>query len=284
MPELLHDSGVSWKTYTTPGQGYVAHSPELGFGYAVLQYFAAYARPSSPLFQRAFLPTYPHDFVNDVRHNTLPDVSWIVPPNGFDEHPPAPPEYGATFVSRVLATLVANPKVWSKTVLFVTYDENGGFFDHVAPPTPPPGTPGEYISASPLPTAAGGVAGPIGLGFRVPLLVISPFSRGGYVSSDVFDHTSLIRFLEARFGVRSPEISAWRRATVGNLVSTLRLHRANLAPVRLPSTASYRHRALTVDGCTPGDLSGTTTGFSTIRQAPTQTMPTQEPGTVRTLP
>jgi len=283
-PELLHDAGVSWKTYTAPGQGYVPRSPELGFGDAVLQYFAAYAKPTSPLFQRAFLPTYPADFVHDVRHNTLPDVSWILPPDGYDEHPPAPPAYGAWLISQVLATLVANPKVWARTVLFVTYDENGGFFDHVAPPTAPPGTPGEYVSATPLPATAGGVTGPVGLGFRVPLLVLSPFSRGGYVSSDVFDHTSLIRFLEARFGVRSPEISAWRRAAVGNLVSTLRLSRANLAPVRLPATSNYRRRALGAEGCTPGDLAETNTQFPSIPQAPTQTMPTQEPGAGRALP
>jgi len=79
--------------------------------------------------------------------------------------------------------------VWAKTVLFITYDENDGFFDHVPPPTAPPGTDGEWITA-PLPDDAGGIAGPTGLGFRVPMLVISPWSRGGWVASQAFDHTS----------------------------------------------------------------------------------------------
>lgn len=284
VPELLQDAGVTWKTYTPPGQGFLPTAPELGFGDAILQYFSAYRKPSSPLFQRAFLPTYPSDFVRDVRHNTLPQVSWIVPPTGFDEHPPAPPAYGAWLISRILSTLMSNSAVWSKTVLFVTYDENGGFFDHVAPPTPPPGTPGEYVTATLLPASAGGLSGPIGLGFRVPLLVISPFSRGGYLSSDVFDHTSLIRFLEARFGIRSHEISAWRRSTVGNLVSTLRLPHANLTAPRLPATSNYRHRALTVDGCTPGDVAETNTNFRPYPLAPTQVMATQEIGSLHPLP
>ena len=107
--------------------------------------------------------------------------------------------------------------------MFVAYDENGGFFDHVPPPTAPPGTGGEWLTASPLPSEASGVAGPIGLGFRVPCLVVSPFSRGGLVCSDVFDHTSLLRFLETRFGVAVPNLSAWRRETVGDLTSTLNL-------------------------------------------------------------
>ncbi len=283
VPELLQDAGVSWKTYTPPGQGYIPTAPELGFGDAILQYFAAYRKPSSHLFQRAFLPTYPNDFVHDVRHNTLPSVSWIVPPNGFDEHPPAPPAYGAWLISRVLSALMSNREVWSRTVLFITYDENGGFFDHVAPPTPPPGTPGEFVTATPLPATARGLAGPIGLGFRVPLLVVSPFSRGGYLSSNVFDHTSLIRFLEARFGIRSHEISAWRRSTVGNLVSTLRPPHANLTAPRLPATSGYLGAAFRVDGCNPDDVAETNTLFRPYPQSPTQVMPTQEIGTLHPL-
>ncbi len=115
--------------------------------------------------------------------------------------------------------LLAHPDVWRKTALFVTWDENGGFFDHVAPPTPPPGTKDEFLTVANLPAAAGGIRGPIGLGFRVPMLVVSPFSRGGLVCSDVFDHTSTLRFLETRFGVRVPNLSRWRRKTTGDLTS-----------------------------------------------------------------
>ena len=116
----------------------------------------------------------------------------------------------------------------------MTYDENGGFFDHVTPPTPPAGTPGEYLTVDPLPALAGGVAGPIGLGPRVPTLVISPFSRGGFVSSAVFDHTSLLRFLETRFGAEVPNLSAWRRATCGDLTGALNLAAPDFSVPRLP--------------------------------------------------
>ena len=138
-----------------------------------------YSDPSSALYEKAFLSAFPNDFASDVAKGTLPQVSWIVAPTvpkDHSEHPPAPPALGEWFTHQVLNTLVSNPKVWAKTVLFVSYDENDGFFDHVAPPTPPPGTPGEYLTSDPLPAESGGITGPNGLGFRVPLLVLSPFS------------------------------------------------------------------------------------------------------------
>src|SRR6202008_1017296 len=130
--------------------------------------------------------------------------------------------------------------LWAKTALFATYDENGGFFDHVAPVTAPPGTTDEYITAPavPDPTVVGNppILGPIGLGFRVPMLIISPFSRGGFVSSDLFDHTSVLRFLETRFGVEVPNLSAWRRATVGDLTSAFNFKNPDQSTPNLPST------------------------------------------------
>ena len=141
-----------------------------------------------------------------------------------------------------MAALTANPEQWAKTVLFVSFDENGGFFDHVPPVTAPPGTPGEYITvpAVPDPTQVGNpaVLGPIGLGFRVPMLVISPFSRGGFVSSDLFDNTSILRFLEARFGAEVPNLSAWRRATVGDLTSAFNFAAPDFSVPILPSTTT----------------------------------------------
>lgn len=276
VPELLDDAGVSWKTYTTPGQGFVPSDPFSGLGDAILPYFSQYKRPSSALYQRAFLPTYPAGFGHDVKTGQLPKVSWIVPPNGYDEHPPSAPGYGAWFLNGVLRTLISNKKVWSKTVLFIMYDENDGFFDHVAPPVAPAGTPGEYLSVKPLPASASGIAGPLGLGFRVPMLVVSPFSRGGHVSSDVFDHTSQIRFLEERFGIRANNISAWRRATVGDLTTTLHMKSSNAQVPPLPSTTHYRTEALTVEGCTPGDIAETSYDQGSYPLAAIQTMPIQE--------
>lgn len=166
-------------------------------------YFDQYVSdPSSELYQRAFLPVWPDEFTADVANGTLPQVSWVIPSVVDSEHPSAAPTNGELFIAQVLSTLTSNAEVWSKTVVFLVYDENGGFFDHVAPPTAPKGTAGEELTSSPLPEDAGGTAGPIGLGFRVPGIVISPFSRGGHICSDVFDHTSLLRFLETGSGPR----------------------------------------------------------------------------------
>ena len=259
VPELLEERGVSWKVYSPPGGAYVPGQPQLGMGNAVLPYFRQYRSPRSPLYQKAFLPTFPNDFKHDVARGTLPHVSWIITPNGYDEHPPAPPAYGAWFLNEVLDVLTSNRAVWGRSALFVTYDENDGFFDHVAPPTPPPQTPGEYLSTSVLPASAGGIVGPLGLGFRVPMLVVSPFSRGGRIDSGTYDHTSQLRLLEERFGIRVDAISRWRRSTMGDLTSTL-AGAPQLRVPGLPSTRDVRHQALVLQGCTLADVNETGPG------------------------
>ncbi len=285
VPELLEDAGVSWKTYSPPGAAYQVDSPEvMAISDAILPYFSQYSDPSSSLHKKAFLPTFPSDFAQDVRSGTLPEVSWIIPPVGYDEHPPAPPALGAWFIDQVLSTLISNADVWSKTVLFVMYDENDGYFDHVPPPVAPPGTAGEYVTVDPLPAAANGIAGPLGLGFRVPMLVVSPFSRGGYVSSQVFDHTSQIRFLEERFGIRCSAISAWRRRTVGDLTSTLRLSSPDTSAPSLPSTARDTPGGVEILGCTVGDIDEITEDQPAYPLPAVQVMPAQEPGQVKRLP
>jgi phospholipase C len=233
MPERLSAAGVSWKVYNDP-TALLELSP--------FPYFKTFWEPSTTaqaaLAAQALSPVYPTDFDTDVAGGTLPEVSWIIPPLAECEHPAAPPEYGEYLVAQILQTLVSNPDVWAKTAFFVTYDENGGFFDHVPPPTPPSGTDGEFLTVSPLPSAASAVAGPVGLGFRVPCLVVSPFSRGGFFSSETFDHTSLLRFLETRFGVEVPNLSAWRRSVTGDLTGTLDVKRSPDTSVpSLPATS-----------------------------------------------
>ena len=155
---------------------------------------------------------------NDVHNGTLPKVSWIIPPTKFCEHPDTnPPGYGESLVSRILDTLTSKPDVWAKTVFIICYDEEGGFFDHVPPPVPAVSRSEGYSGVAITGELTGGE--PMGLGARVPLLVVSPWTRGGWVCSQVFDHTSIIRFLEMRFGVIEPNISAWRRSVCGDLTS-----------------------------------------------------------------
>jgi phospholipase C len=284
MPEVLEDAGISWKYYRPDGELYTIEAARK-FGIvvnSVLPYFSQYQDPSSTLYQKAFDPTF-DEFVQDVAHGTLPQVSWLASPVGYDEHPPAPPFLGEWYTDQVLTTLLSNPEVWSKTVMFHMYDENDGFFDHVAPPVPPLGTPGEHVTVRPLPAHADGIAGPIGLGFRVPLLVISPFSRGGYVCSETFDHTSQLRFLEERFGLRAPNISTWRRGTVGDLTATLSPRRAVTSVPQLPSTTDDP-AYMAAKGCTTADLIGIATNQPPYPLPSPQVMPTQERGRPRRRP
>ncbi len=277
MPEVLEDAGVSWKVYTPSGTLYTLETMQkLGIlSDAILPYFSQYQNPSSPLYQKAFLPQYPSEFVSDIRAGTLPAVSWIIPPLGYDEHPSSPPALGEWLTSQVLSALVSNPEVWSKTVLFHMYDENDGFFDHVVPPVAPVGTTGEYLTVSPLPDDANGTAGPIGMSFRVPMLVLSPFSRGGHVASEVFDHTSQLRFLEERFGVQAPNISAWRRHTAGDLTSALHPKRSDPTVPKLPSTSKDTTATVDAEGCTQ---------LSILEAAPASAMPVYPVPAVQSMP
>jgi|GEM_PF-72403 len=203
-PERLQAAGVSWKVYRPPGDW---------FGDA-LQWFAQYknAPPGNPLYDRgiATVTNVVAAFSSDVTNDTLPQVSWIIPTYDSSEHPSFYPESGETFVRQLVNALAANPTVFNSTVFIITYDENGGFFDHVPPPVPPPGTTNEFEVV---------YGNPLGPGVRVPMVIISPWTRGGKVCSQVFDHTSIIRFMETWTGVTEPNISAWRRQVCGDLTS-----------------------------------------------------------------
>lgn len=272
MPEQLQARGISWKVYTSPDQNILNSI----FSDNVLSYFHNFQDPASPLHQNAFGPQFPVDFLSDVASGNLPQVSWIISSVIDSDHPPAPSLFGENLLSAIIAALTANPSLWAKTALFVTYDENGGFFDHVAPMTAPPGTPGEYVTAPavPDPTVVGSPAilGPIGPGFRVPMLIISPFSRGGFVSSDLFDHTSVLRFLETRFGAEVPNLSAWRRSAVGDLTTAFNFSKPDQSIPSLPSTISAIPQVIT-------ECAASLLGTNPYPVPSSQTLPTQESGT-----
>ena len=240
-PERLQAAGISWRIYQDMADNF-SDNPLVGF-----RSFRA-ATADSPL-QRNGLSTWTLDNLrDDVLNNRLPQVSWLVAPAKYSEHPgPSCPLWGAQHTAQGLDALTANPEVWSKTVLLLMFDENDGFFDHVPPPAPPSiaigelrygkssvDTRGEYHTQGDLLYRQH----PYGLGPRVPMYAISPWSKGGWVNSQVFDHTSVIRFLEARFGVMEPNISAWRRCVCGDLTSLFDFSQAddrNLPP--LPDTS-----------------------------------------------
>jgi phospholipase C len=275
MPQRLSEAGVSWKVY---------QDPSTDFTLSPLLYFKPFADPSTAvevaMAAQANGPQYPATFDADVATGQLPAVSWIIPPLAQCEHPAAPPEYGENLVQTILNTLVSNPDVWASTALFVVYDENGGFFDHVPPPVPAAGTAGEFLTVSPLPSAATGVDGPIGLGFRTPCLVVSPFSAGGNLCSEVFDHTSVLRFLETRFGVTVPNLSSWRRSVTGDMTGAFAFGEAEVTTVpALPPTSLG---TLTIAGQAVLNAMAGTEDVGEVYPPPaTNAMPGQEAGPAR---
>jgi phospholipase C len=274
MPEVLQEAGISWKVYqSTDAVGGVQGGLLMD---NILRLFKQYSTPG-PLQTNGLLPTLEKDFPADVQSGNLPKVSWIVTDFTQCEHPAAPPSYGGVASAYVLDLLTSNPDLWAKTAFFINYDENGGFFDHVPPPTAPKGTAGEWLTAKPPNSAEGspdGFEGPIGLGFRVPCLVISPYSRGGFVYSGVLDHTSQLRLLETRFGTEVPNLTAWRRATVGDMTGAFNFAAApNSAAVDvLPTIDPYLAADLPNAG--PG-----TAGDGIPYPYPVDQLMVQEPGT-----
>ncbi|MFJ2953962.1 phosphocholine-specific phospholipase C [Streptomyces sp. NPDC087270] len=288
--ERLQAAGISWKTYQA----------QENFDDNALAWFSAFhqAKPGQPLYDRGLAragdaanagnPWAMGDalvaaFGADVAADALPQVSWLVAPAALSEHASYAPPDGENLTARLLAALAAKPEVWAKTALFLTYDEHGGFFDHLLPPVPPlaagrgdstVSTDGEVVvrvakggstfyrvvdqrgryrvaaadgtlSWSPnLPAGETVTAGPfpLGLGLRVPMIVASPWTRGGAVDSTVFDHTSVIKFLERRFGVHEPNISAWRRAVTGDLTSAFDFSGDEPQWPSLPDTSGNRQK------------------------------------------
>lgn len=196
-----------------------------------------------------------HQFRQDVRSGKLPTVSWLVAPEYFSDHPSAP-MYGAWYTSEILNILTENPDLWRKTIFILNYDENDGYFDHIPPfVAPNPADPtsgkvspgmdisGEFVSLQQELDAGenkeNATEGPVGLGYRVPLIIASPWSKGGWVNSEVFDITSTIQFLEhflnKKYGkhIYENNISSWRRAITGDLTSVFRTAES-ISDLKLP--------------------------------------------------
>ncbi|THV62586.1 phosphocholine-specific phospholipase C [Chryseobacterium candidae] len=189
-------------------------------------------------------------FRKDVEEKKLPLVSWLVAPEHFSDHPGSP-WYGAWYISEVLNILTKDPETWKKTIFIINYDENDGYFDHVLPFAPPvnPNQPVdmngkegvEYVDQSqeymsnPSLKSYEKVEGTVGLGYRVPMIIASPWTKGGFVNSEVSDHTSVLQFLEKfimkkfKKNVHVDNISDWRRAVCGDLTSAF-----NSSSVKVP--------------------------------------------------
>ena len=259
-PFPVSSGGAPNAPYSNSGQATPYHA-----------YDPASDNPGNPLYKGIAntLPgskpeEYLDAFRSDIKAGRLPQVSWINAPSIYCEHPgPSSPVQGAWFLQEILDALTAVPEVWSKTVVLVNFDENDGYFDHVPSPSAPSlinpidsrsAAAGkttladadlvhEYFTQQPpegsrsQPAPDGRVFGP---GPRVPLYVLSPWSRGGWVNSQVFDHTSVLRFIEARFGVKEPNISPYRRAVCGDLTSAFNFATPNSEA--LPTLTGRKNR------------------------------------------
>jgi len=282
-PQLLQAAGVDWQVYTNDQVGDSGTAPDyfLGdFGDNPLWFYQQYNSTNSrqggkselairgavtpwktaagaPKMSKTHAAYVLSSFIKAVNSNALPQVSWIVAPAGYCEHPSYTPDYGAHYVNTVLRTLFSNPGLWKNTALFITYDEHDGFFDHHLPPTPGPDVTGEHIDGL-----------PIGPGTRVPMLICSPWTRGGYVDSNVYDHTSMLRFLATWTGVQPANVTSWRESVTGDLTAAF----------------DFRHPDFSIPGNIPTleqtwKLTQLTGGSTTPPAEGHQKMPAQEPGT-----
>jgi len=288
-PETLQAAGMSWKIY----QG------SDNFGDNGAEYFATFAQfdpeqggtpaPGNVFYDNG-VATVPEPFdpearngdnlalaiKNDVLAGTLPQVSWVVTNQSYSEHPDGAPDDGAYYVFQVLQALNADADVFNSTLVIIDYDENDGQFDHVPPPVAPAGTTDELFQepSGGLASAGVDVPVPVGLGFRVPLVLVSPWTRGGWVTSEVSDHTSVLQFLEqwtTAIGTPAicPNISDWRRSVCGDLTSAFDFRSPVFGLPELP---------------VPGPPIGDPPGGSYNPPATTNQMPVQEPGSKRARP
>jgi len=303
-PERLQAAGISWQVYQNMADNFTDNSLA---GFKVFR-DAWYNRPgySQQLKDRGVGTRDLDKLKEDVLADKLPQVSWIVATAEGSEHPgPSSPAQGADYTAKVLDALTSNPDVWAKTVLFINFDENDGFFDHVPPPAAPSyvtwnadpklaelagastvDTTGEYneiLNGS----SATYLHRNYGMGPRVPLYILSPWSKGGFVNSQVADHTSVIRFIEARFGVMEPNISAWRRAVAGDLTSCFNFADPEDSAffANLPNTVALANRARALPSTTtPAAPTSVTLPVQKSGVRPARALPYDLQATARIVP
>ncbi len=199
-----------------------------------------------------------NDFLLDCANGTLPQVSIISPGDQKWSEEDADVQNGEAYSASIVNAVMHGP-AWTKTVLFFTYDEHGGYFDHVPPPpavapdaiapriTVPPDEPGAFDR----------------YGFRVPAVVVSPFAKKGYVSSVVHDHTSILKFLETKFNLGA---LTYRDANADDLLDTLDVANPGfLEPPTLPAPGL----PATGSACQPQPIPPTEPTTTTTTTSPT---------------
>uniref|UniRef100_A0A7S4PFL7 Bacterial phospholipase C C-terminal domain-containing protein n=1 Tax=Paramoeba aestuarina TaxID=180227 RepID=A0A7S4PFL7_9EUKA len=266
VAEVMENNNISWKVYQQRDN----------FDDNAFAWFNNFqqAKPGSPLYDKGMIRylNLTAEFQKDVENDKLPQVSWIIAPTARSEHATNHPCAGEDFTARLLKVLQQNPDVYANTAFILNYDEGGQFYDHVWCPTPPVdekegistvSVEGE-INYDNLVTEPS----PYGLGFRVPIVVVSPWTRGKLLYSQVMDHTSVLFLLESKFNVTIDTISAWRRALCGNLLGIFDFDNPDYSWPDLPDTSDYVNQGnYECDTLPPVEIPSE------------QSMPVQEPGT-----
>ncbi len=267
IPDVLQEAGISWRIYQDPNDNWTGAM----HGCLAFESFRK-AKPGSPIYENGMRHWSLDDLARDVQNKTLPAVSWVLPSQANSEHPGAPssPYRASNFTHQVLSAITSNPEVWSKTVFFLTFDENDGLFDHLpAPAVPSYNLDGTLAGKSTVDLSGmyfdndrdnledtvakrvyidvrdtiSGRLRPWGMGPRVPMYILSPWSKGGWVDSAVADHTSVGQFIEKRFGVTIPAISPWHRAVSSDLTSAFDFLTPNDPRFpEMPDTAAYEEK------------------------------------------
>ena len=258
IPDVLEKHGISWRIYQDPNNNWTGAM----HGCLAFESFRG-SVPGSPVYENGMRHWSLDDLKNDVLNKTLPQVSWILPSKDDSEHPGAPssPYRAADFTHRILEAVTSNPELWSKTVFFITFDENDGLFDHLpAPAVPSYNRDGSLAGKSTIDLAGmyfdngnssqnylderdniSGDLRPYGPGPRVPMYILSPWSKGGWVNSEIADHTSVGQFIEKRFGITIPAISPWHRAVFSDLTSAFDFVTPNDPKFpHMPDTSDYK--------------------------------------------
>ncbi|MER6975637.1 alkaline phosphatase family protein [Streptomyces carpinensis] len=282
VPEQLEQAGINWRVYSDNSGNGVGRSLQSGFvgeyGCNVTNSFRVFDpriaseedlapgtgkiwKANSFVYSGATTPNDDSEenlnaVLRDLiaacepgAEHPLPEVSWVVMPAAWSEHPNFDTVHGERYMNKVLQTLQSNPAIWNHTLVIITYDENDGKFDHVLPPRPEPGTAGEFSGTAPY-----------GFGPRVPMLLVSPWTRGGHVASEVFDHTSVVRFLETwaeHLGkpFTCPNITDWRRSIAGDLTSALDFAHPRPGPVEIADPVDGTPPSFPEGGMKPRGLS-----------------------------
>ena len=229
-PEYLQEAGVSWQVYQDTNN----------FDDNPMAWFQQYQKASntSALAKRGLAYNGLEQFYKDAAAGTLPRVSYIIGPAELSEHQPYQPKDGAWLQQKIVDVVIQSP-AYNSTALIISYDESGGWGDHVVPVHSPNGTTGEWLQ-DPYGKAGYTYTGP---GFRLPFYIVSPWTRGAHVFTSPSDHNSQILFLEKWLASKnqsftSAEMNPWRREHMSDLLSAFDFEHPDFSIPKMPN-ASY---------------------------------------------